>query len=247
MIPFTRRRLLRGAAAALLAGAAGCNGEDGRSVTGTPGEGRFDGTVPEHYSLRNAENEPPLRLDPSTETATGTERASPERRVRRARGFVASEEAANRVAFADVEGADGARRFLADTDYESETVYVETRSVRECYSLSLCDVSWTQSSIHTYYGSVYRDADVACDADATDAVSTLIRIPEALDPDAVRNHGSGWGSSGCHLRRRARGTDERTTEPPNFGPASPANRTATATERRTATGVGRTETTEGGR
>lgn len=241
MIPFTRRRLLRGAAAALLAGAAGCNGEAGRSVTGTPGEGRFDGIVPEYYSLRNTENEPPLQLHPptGTETATGTERASSERRVRDVRGFVASDEVANRVAFADVEGADGARRFLADTDYESETVYVETRSVRECYSLSLCNVSWTQSSIHTYYGSVYRDADVACDVDATDAVSTLIRIPEVLDPDAVRNHGSGWGSSGCHLRRRARGTDERTTEPPNFGPASPANGTATE--------VGRTETTEDGR
>lgn len=239
MVPFTRRRLLRGAAAALLAGAAGCNGEAGRSETVTPGEGRFDGTVPEHYSLRNSENEPPLRLDPPEGTATGTERASLERHVREVRGFVAGEEAANRVAFADVEGADGARRFLADTDYESETVYVETRSVRECYSLSLCTVSWTRSSIRTHYGSVHRDADVACDVDAKDAVSTLIRIPEALDPDAVHRHGSGWSSSGCHLRRRARRADEGTTEPPNFGPASPANRTAT--------GVSRTETTEGGR
>ncbi|MDS0296217.1 hypothetical protein [Halogeometricum luteum] len=217
-MPSTRRRFLLGAAATLLSGLAGCNGESYGSSTAVERSNRSDpGPVPDHYVLRNAGNEPPAWfVDPDEETTT--ERGTVPDRMRETRGFVASETTADRLRFADVDGADAAREFVAATDFESETVYVETESVSECRTLSLCGVSWTGSSIHTDYGSTYRDADVACEADARDGVSTLIRIPEALDPDTVNSYGSGWSSRGCRLRRPPE--EERTTEPPNFGPAT---------------------------
>lgn len=224
-MPSTRRRFIRGAAAALLAGVAGCNGDAYGSATASGGSSRPDaGPVPDHYTLRNPANEAPVWFHHPD--ATETERRTVSDRLRETHGFVASEEKAERLRFADVDGAAEARRFVDGTDFDGETIYVETESVSACRTLSLCGVSWTNSSIHTDYGSTYRDADVACEADDRDGVSTLIRIPEALDPNAINRYGSGWSSSGCHLRRR---DGERTTEPPNFGPKSATNGSATET------------------
>lgn len=227
MVPLTRRRLLH-AAVALLAGTAGCNGSQSSSVTGTaaagPGGRPADAVVPEHHSLRNPADAPPVWLRPADDESTSAS-TSATPRPSQAQGFVASAETADRLAFADVDGASSARRFVSNTDFASETLLLETRSVEACHTLSLCHVSWTDSSIDTAYGSTYRDADVDCDAGDSDSVSMLIRIPEALDPDAIRSRGSSWGSSGCDRRRPP--DDEPTTEPPNYGPKSPTNATAT--------------------
>jgi hypothetical protein len=226
MVPLTRRRLLH-AAVALLAGTAGCNGSQSSSVTGTavagPAGRPSDAVVPEHCSLRTPADAPPVWLLSEGDGETSTSSATP--RLSRAQGFVASTDAAERLGFADVDGAAAARRFVSNTDFDSETLLLETRTVDACRTLSLCHVSWTDSSIDTAYGSTYRDADVDCDADGSDSVSTLIRIPEALDPDAIRSRGSSWGSSGCD-RRRPPG-DDPATEPPNYGPKTSADATVT--------------------
>ncbi|ELZ29931.1 hypothetical protein C474_12881 [Halogeometricum pallidum JCM 14848] len=233
-MPSTRRRFLLGAAATLLAGLAGCNGEAYGTSTASDESNRFDaGPVPEHHTLRNAGNEPPVWFADS-DAASTAERGTVSDRMRETRGFVADEATADRLRFADVDGADAVREFVAATDFENETVYVETESIPECRTLSLCGVSWTDSSIHTDYGLTYRDADVACEADARDGVSTLIRVPEALDPDAVNSYGSGLNSRGCRLRRPP-GDDERTTEPPNFGPKTADDGRSTRTSTRAST------------
>lgn len=241
MVPITRRRLLH-AAVGLLAGLAGCGRSRDGPSTETPTEPnrRNDGPVPDHYMLRDPSDEPPVLLprdrDGRGDAATAESPSGNRPENARQHGLVASEDAASRVWITDVEGADEARDFVAATDFDAETLYVHGRSVGECYELELCSVTWSDAEIETRFGSNYRDADVACRADAKGMVSTLIRIPDALDPERVRSHGSGWSSNGCDLGRpRETGT---TTEAPNFGPKSAAN----ATEATNAT-----ETTEADR
>lgn len=215
MVPFTRRRLLQ-CAVALAAGAAGCGGEDARSPTPTvPARRSEERFVPEHHAVRNPAAEPPVRFPDDGGTGDGTSSDDPPARTR-TRGFVATAETAERLRFADVDGAAEAREFLSETAFDSETVYVETRGVRACYTLALCHVSWTDTSIDTAYGSVPRDADVRCEVDERDVVSMLIRIPEALDPEAITGHGSSWSSNGC--RRRRPPESGESTEPPDYGP-----------------------------
>lgn len=63
--------------------------------------------------------------------------------------------------------------------------------------------------MHTNYARRYRDADVACETGAEDVMATLIRIPAALDPNAIDGYGSSGGSDSCdrhneRIRRRMR-------------------------------------------
>ncbi|MFC4549679.1 MULTISPECIES: hypothetical protein [Halorussus] len=242
MVPRTRRCVLHGAAA-LLGGLAGC----GRSMHGettatrsVPPDREDAESVPDHLVLRNTVERPPVWFAPET-TAASADGSSAgaasggERERRDDRGFVADAETAARLRFADVDGAEEAEQFVNETDYRTETVYVESRPVRECFTLELCNVEWASDDIHTQYGSYYRAADVSCRADAKDTVSTLIRIPEALDPSNVRSHGSGWSSNGCQSRRPER--SETTADAPHFGPKSAGNSTGTANETKAPSGT----------
>ncbi|WP_135823660.1 hypothetical protein [Halorussus ruber] len=111
--------------------------------------------------------------------------------------LVADEESADELVFADVEGVERARQFLVDTDFGTETVYVEQTELGECYARELCWVRWTESAIETSYRDGYRDADVACDTGEDDVVALLVRLPVALDSDQIRRFSSNSGSGGC--------------------------------------------------
>lgn len=243
MVSRTRRRLLHGTAAALLTGLAGCSeSTSSGSSTGTPPYAENVERDPESYVLRNdAETSPAwLAEDGRARTTDGTTAGPPE--YARTRALVASEESAARLRFADVSGVDAAREFVSDTDFEAETLYVESRPVEECRSLELCHVAWSAGDIDTQYGGGYRDADVDCEADATDVTTWFIRVPDVLDPDRVSSYGSGWSSSPCGRRRRRDPEREATTtDAPDFGPAT--NATATDADSTETTGDGSTETT----
>lgn len=225
MVPRTRRRVLRGTAAAVLTGLAGCS----RSTTDDPPaeeppQGENVERNPDSYALRNDAETPPAWVpDERSGRTTDDATAEPPDRAR-TRSLVATEEAVARMGFADVDGAEEARRFASDTDFGSETLYVESQAVDECRTLELCYVTWSAGDVETQYGGHYRDADVSCEADARDAVSWLIRIPDVLDPDAVTGYGSGWSSRGCERRRRERDAGT-TTDAPQLGPATNATRT----------------------
>lgn len=222
MVPITRRRLL-GGVVALLASTAGCGESiDTPSTPTDPEPGRGERRVPEHHVLRTPSGDPPV-LIPDEDADAGTSTADPRENARK-HGLVADAETADGLRFADADGAEAARRFVAETTFDGETLYVEYRSVRECHALELCDVTWSERDIDTQYGSYYRDADVACRPDAEDGVSVLIRIPDALDPDRVTSYGSGWSSSGCE-RLGPPEDDGTTTDAPDLGP-----KTTTATE-----------------
>ncbi|MFB9825437.1 hypothetical protein [Halobaculum roseum] len=199
MVPseLTRRRTLLGAAGALAA-LAGCSGSEGGGDEATPtvpAREPFDPeSVPPHRSLRAATDEPLAWLPDETRTDTDGEPR------RRRPTFVASRDRADRLRFADVEGVEAARSFLAETTFDSETIYLERYPVRRCYELQLCDVSWSETDIDTQFGRVLRDADVACDPDARDSTAWFVRIPEALDPDRITSYGSGMSGSSCAER-----------------------------------------------
>lgn len=193
-----RRRVLAGGAA-LLTGLAGCS-ESTTDTGSAPDERRPENVArdPDTVVLRSSDTADPLAWLPSDGTESGGSDGSdsPGTDALRHR-LVASRTEADRVRFADADGAADARRFVAETDFASETLYVERHHVRECYVLRLCYVTWSATEIDTQYGRSYRDADVACEADARDAAVWLIRIPDALDPDEVSSRGSGMSGGGC--------------------------------------------------
>lgn len=243
MVPLTRRRLLQ-ATAGLLTGLAGCSrSSTSDGSTETPLQGENFERNPESYALRASGERPPAWI-PEEETGTTTRKATagPPEYARR-QGLVASEAVAERIRFADVDGADAARRFVTDTDFDSETLYLHFYPVRECHRLELCHVRWSDTEIDTQFGSYYRDADVSCRVDARDGLTWLIRIPDTLDPDAVTRRGSGWSSNGCRRRRRER-DDGTTTDAPDLGPVTNATRTTSGdAPSATTTGNSPSETT----
>jgi hypothetical protein len=206
---WTRRRALRGAAA-LLAGVTGCAGEESASSSYPPetvGNVAYD---PESAGLRDPDHGPVVWTGARPTTAADEDEDEDEWRGRPwdRHIFVADADDAAAVSVADVSGADDARTFLAATDYDEATVYVERTAIRACFAQDLCHVRWSETDVHTSYARYYRDADVACETDARDTVVTLIRIPEAFDPSDVNGYGSSRGSGTCErrnerLRRRS--------------------------------------------
>lgn len=204
MVSRTRRALLQGAAALSL-GLAGCSGATSSSTTVTASNRlNADNAVlePDHVALRNQDNTRIVWFDdelPASPDSTPDDR----HRISDAEaGLIADEGDAAELRFADVDGVDDARRFVDETDFDSETLVLETTRVPECYRLELCGATWSESDYHTYYGRVLRPADVACETDAWDRVSHLIRLPAVLDPSEITGRGSGTSGSGCGGFRR---------------------------------------------
>lgn len=207
MPSITRRRALHGAAA-LLTGFAGCSGESSSSSSYPPEAVGNVAVDPESYSLRNPADEPTVWTGERPTPREGEERSH-----YRHHTFVTSPDDAADIAFAAVPGADEARTFLDDTDYDAATVYVEQWRVQECFAPELCYVQWSENDIDTSYTRRYRDVDVACEADAEDTIATLIRIPAAIDPGEINGYGSSYGSGTCERRnemiRRRRNESRR--------------------------------------
>lgn len=183
----TRRRALHGAAA-LLAGLAGCFDESsstGTRATRRSGDVAYD---PESFALRNPSPGPTVWTGQRPTAEPGDDRVYFPGHL-----FVAGPDDLADVSVADVPGAADARAFLEATDYDAATVYVDQSFVGECYEPELCHVRWSETEIRTSYARRYRDVDVACEADAEDFVTNLIRIPVALDPDKVRSYSSSGG------------------------------------------------------
>lgn len=195
----TRRRLLRSAAALVGVGAvAGCNGtaeSSGTAVAGPDPDPPDDAvTDPATVVLRASPDEPVVRTETDDTDSDGE---SDDRVDRWRHNLVADAETAASVSIADVDGADEARQFLEETDFDAETVYTERHVVGECYDQRLCWIRWTDERVETSYARVLRPAEAACSADARVGVTHLIRLPVALDPDGISRFSSSGGSGQC--------------------------------------------------
>jgi len=197
----TRRRLIRSAAALVGAGAvAGCGGtaeSSGTAVSSPEADPPDDAvTDPASVVLRAPLDEPVLQ-----EAGDGSDSDSDGESDPRAgewrHNLVADAETAASMSVVDVDGAAEARRFLEETDFDAETVYVERHAVGECYDQRLCWVRWTDQRIETSYARVLRPAEAACSADVRVGVTHLIRLSAALDPDQISRFSSSGGSRPC--------------------------------------------------
>jgi hypothetical protein len=206
MVPPTRRRLLRVATAAA-AGLAGCGrltGEESsttRSVserTGTTIPGGTDETDPETLLLRTDTEDPPVRLADADEPPAGPDRRPHTRRFH-SHAIVDSRSRAEDLVVADAADAEAVSSFGSATDFEAETLYLETISVAECFRLELCSISWTDEEVQTSYVRRSRPYDERCSADAEVFESRLVRIPASLAESDVTGHGSSVSGRG-HCR-----------------------------------------------
>ena len=205
MAPPTRRALLA-SVAATTAALAGCSGETVSSPPrhDPPENADLD---PASVHLRHDAETPPIwyaEVDSPVDPVTDSPEWYTTRKV------VASPADRDRLGYADVEGADAARAFAAETDFERETLYLESKRVQACFRHELCHVTWSSTEVDTDYGRYYRDADVACELDVEEQASWLVRIPDTLNPSSIRSHGSGLSGSGCHEPRWARQSETPT-------------------------------------
>lgn len=264
----TRRRVLQGALA-LLGGLAGCNevsdGPSGPDDSPTEPGRRLSNTAsdPDRVAFRTSDDgDGPLAwfADDPDGTRTTVDRWAGSRS-----GLIADERTAATLSVADVDGvtdlgsASGAttdsadvfvenaaavRRFVAETEFDRETIHLEHRRVGECHRLALCHVTWSDQEIETRYGRFLRGHDVACDEEATDRRLTVVRVPAALDPDVVRPGATGVSHGSCFAPPGERGRPTPTADTGTDNSAAGADDT-TAEPARTATGSAADVTAEG--
>ena len=213
MVPPTRRHLLQ-AATAVAAGLAGCSGlagdesSSGRSVSegGTTLPKGASESDPDVLLVRADTDRPPLRVvDRDAEQTEPEPRDRQRRRIRS--DLIDSASRAERLVVAD--GVDGGSvtSFVSETEFGSETLYLESKLVEECFRLELCSISWRSDEVQTDYVRLLRPYDESCSAGERGYESRLIRIPGAIDRDEVNSFGSSVGGSGGCDGRRAVGAD----------------------------------------
>jgi hypothetical protein len=87
--------------------------------------------------------------------------------------------------------------FVSETAFDSETLYLQSLRVEECFRLELCRIGWGGGEVQTDYGRSLRTYDERCEAEIRRFESWLIRIPEALDGESVSSYGTSVGGGGC--------------------------------------------------
>jgi len=221
---YTRRRVLAAAVAAA-GGMAGCLDSTGTSESSGSSTDRPGPTIPDQATtdpavlFRRADaDRPPIRLTDEGTDGAGSDDSDDDPDSRRqldgrhlgteliddastADRLVADTPADERTSPDDdsnsqPEGRTDLSTFLSETDFERETLYLETRRIRQCFRLSLCYIAW-DSGIETDYGRVLRPYDEACAADEHAVESRLFRLPVAIDPDTVNSYGSSTSSGRC--------------------------------------------------
>lgn len=210
MAPQRRRQFLH-AAAASTAGLAGCSrflgSESTRTATATEASdppGQDSSTDPKAVVIRAATDLPPVRLGQADETRTEPFEAVAV--AHDSNGIVGTQSAAESLTVADGIDAEPVGSFVEATEFSEATLYLESIRIEDCFRLHLCRVAWSADEIRTDYVRRIRPYDERCRTDEVVYESRLIRIPAALDGDAIHGFGSSIGGGGRCDERSARGT-----------------------------------------
>ena len=198
MVPETRRSLLHGVAglAIALAGCSGLtgSGESTRTANGGSGpDGPGSGSVADPEMLL-------VRSDSDRSQIWHGDRSERTDHHRNPiGGSVVVDTAAKADEFSVAESVDRDRvdAFLDATDFESETLYLQTVRVEECFRLELCRIGWESDEIRTDYVRRLRPYTESCAADTRVVEARLIRIPDALEADDVNGFGTSVGTGSC--------------------------------------------------
>lgn len=197
MVPLRRRRLLQAATAAT-AGLAGCEGLE--ATTGTSDEPAV-----------NRDVSPGTRLDPTYALLRrrgtrplawlGDDRPTTNRGRRPSLGLhdtvVGSRDRADQLTIADVEGADSARRFVDETDFQTSAIYLEHLSLGACYRGELCKISWGETDVDVHYGRRSLPYDEPCEVDEYVMEARFVRLPTPLTDDQFTSHSVSLDGSPC--------------------------------------------------
>lgn len=191
----------------VVAGLAGCSGfgssssESSDEVPGTSGPNTR--TDPEAHLIRIDTDRPPVWLE-ATGGGDGGRPTRSDRNRHTDHHVIDSESRSDRLTVADGVDRDALDDFRNATSFDSETLYLETQQVEECFRLDLCQISWGKQEVTTDYGRLVRPYDERCAVDEYVFEARLIRIPDAIEADRVNSYGSGVGRGACG-ERRARG------------------------------------------
>jgi len=204
MASHTRRRVLH-VAAASLGGVTGCNGliagseqsSESVSEAGRSSDSTADTeTDPPAVVRRSAATNPPIR-PPDFEREQSDSLNGDSLSFRAEHSVL---DTASKAAGLTVDDGAAIAAFVSQTDFDQETLYLETALVEECYRLQLCSISWQSDKIETDYARLLRPYDERCTADSSVFESRLIRLPVSLDADAVNAFGSSIGRGTCDSR-----------------------------------------------
>ena len=204
MVPSTRRTLLHSVCglATVLAGCSGVFESSGESTRTTsknndssaPGTGSV--SDPDTVVTRVDADRRPVWLD------DGDGRPTESSHTRRLESEVIDTTSkADRVTAAEDVDRSLIRTFLDETDFDTETVYVQTVMIEECFRLTLCQIRWTAENITTDYGRVSRPYDEPCTADKEVYAVWLIRIPDTVNADDISSYSSSIGGNSCERQR----------------------------------------------
>ena len=203
MVPSTRRALLHGACglATVLAGCSGMfEGSDESTRTasendGSAAPGTSSESDPEAVVTRVDADRQPVWLGNGNRPTENRHSRGIESEV------IDTASKSDRITVAEDVDRSLIRSFLDETDFETDTVYLQTVEVEECFRLQLCQVSWTTEGISTDYGRVSRPYDELCTAGNTVYAIWVIRIPDTLDADDINSYSSSIGGNSCDSQR----------------------------------------------
>jgi hypothetical protein len=108
---------------------------------------------------------------------------------------------ADRLAVAEDVDRSPIEIFLDETDFETETVYLQNVMIEECFRLTLCQISWTTDKISTDYGRVSRPYDEPCTAGNKVYAVWFIRIPDTVNAEDISSYSSSIGGNSCDGQR----------------------------------------------
>ncbi|MCD2203503.1 hypothetical protein [Halobacterium sp. KA-6] len=185
MPTWSRRRALQALGTAAAATLAGCSGEESSGFE-EPATRRRGEPVTD-YSLHTVRQSSVEPLFWRGERSTRTERR-PGGHI-----YVSDEDDLDDVSFADSDTAAELRAFVQETDYDSESVLVQSRAIQQCYDLRLRGVWREDDGLQTSFCSSLRPADAACSRDAEETVGVGIRLP--FSGEDFSSFGSRWSKS----------------------------------------------------
>jgi len=198
----TARRSFLTGVAGVAAALAGCSGSESHS---SPPEGGTIVTDHVTATTRSTGDRPPVvapREDTGGESTDGASTAEPV-----TLHTVESEGDAEAFEFAeDATNVAAARRLLAETEYDSESVFVFQTRIGECDRLQLNYVTRDDDGDpNLQFCRVIRDAHTACEREASDHAAALVRLP--FPGDEYDGLSAGSGGSCDPIPDRYNGSD----------------------------------------